>query len=151
MRSIENRLLSGLMAVTIALTLSPAAGASDRGYRLGQSDQWSHIPFQLSDDFEPRVGSSSRLSPISPADFEEGKAATTPKVPVLSGRTVFDPRDEHFGSATWLDPKRHPTFSSVFPEDKRFSRSRWHIRWTFTLLGPGRGIDDDGWFTSDAS
>ena len=145
MRSIETRLLSGLMAVTIALILSPAAGASDRGYRLGQSDQWIHIPFQLSDDdFEPRVGTSSMLSPISPAEFEEGKAATRPKVPVLSGRTVFDPRDEHFGPATWLPPKRHAAFSSVSPEDKRFSRSRWHIRWTFTLVAFPRA-DDYGW------
>ena len=145
MRSIETRLLSGLMAGTIALILSSASAASEQGYRLGLSDQWTHSTFQLADHFEPRVGTSSRLSPIFRAYFEEDKSATRPKVSVDPGHTVFDLRDEHFGSATWLPSNRHSSFSSVFPKDKRFSRSRWHIRWKFTLLGPGPGVGDYGW------
>ena len=145
MRSIETRLLSGLMAVTIALILSPAAGASEQGFRLGLSDRWTHSTFQLADHFEPRPRSSSKLSPIFRAYFGEGKAGTRPKVSVHPGHTVFDLRDEYSGSATWLPSKRHSSFSSVFPKDKRFSRSRWHIRWKFTLLGPGPGVGDYGW------
>ncbi len=150
-RHIFSTALAIVLALTMVLGLSPAAGASHRGYRLGLSDQWTHIPFHLADDFEPRLGTSSKLSPMSPADFEEGKAATRPKVPVLSGRTVFDPRDEHFGSATWLQAKKHPKSSLVPLGGKRFSRSRWNIRWAFTPLGAVPRADYYGLFRTDAS
>ena len=102
------------LALTMVVSFSPAAGASDRGYRLGLSDQCTNITFQSADDFETGLG------------------------------TVVDLRNEQSRSATWLHAKRHPTFSPLYPEDKRFSRSRWHIRWTFTLVASPRA-DDYGW------
>ena len=102
------------LALTMVLGFSPAAGASDRGYRLGLSDRWTNITFQSADDFETELV------------------------------TVVDLRDELSLSPTWLHAKRHPTFSPLYPEDKRFSRSRWHIRWTLTLVASPRA-DDRGW------
>ncbi len=150
-RNIFSTALASVVALTMALGLTTAADASNPGYRLGLSDQSTHIPFQSAADFELRAGTSSRLSPISPIDFEVGKVSTSAKVPVFSHHAAFDPSAEDFGAATWLETKRHPTFSPIAPEAGRFSRSRWHIRWTFTLLEPSRGVHDYRWYPSDVS
>ncbi len=150
-RKIFSTALASVAALTMGLGLTTAANASNAGFRLGLSDQLTHIPSHSAADFELRAGTSNRLSPIFPVGLEAGKLATSAKVPVLSHLAAFDPSHEDFGSATWLEPKRSPAFSPIAPEARRFSRSRWHIRWTFTLLGPNRGVNDYRWYPSDVS
>ncbi len=150
-RNIFSTALASVVALTMVLGLTTATDASNAWYRLGLNDQSTHIPFHSAADFELRAGTSSRLSPISPVDFEVGKVSTSAKVPVPFHYATFDPSDEDFGAATWLKPKRHPAFSAIAPEARRFSRSRWHIRWTLTLLGPNRGVHDYRWYPSDVS
>ena len=150
-RKIFSTALASVVALTMVLGLTTAADASNAGYRLGLSDQLTHIPFHSAADFDLRAGSSSRLSPIYLLDFEAGKVSTSAKMPVPSHHAAFNPSAEDFGSTTWLEPNRHPAFSPIAPEAGRFSRSRWHIRWTFTLLGPNRGVNDYRWYPSDAS
>ncbi len=150
-RNIFSTALASVVTLTRVLGAPTAADASNAGYRLGLSNQLTHIPFYSAADFELGAGTSSRLSPIYPLDFEAGKLSTSAKIPVLSHHAAFDQSDEDFGSATWLEPKRHLAFSPIATEAGRFSRSRWHIRWTFTLLGPSRGVNDYRWYPSDAS
>lgn len=150
-RNIFSTALASVVALTMVLGAPTAADASNAGYRLGLNDQWTHIPIQSVADFELRAGTSSRLNSISPVDFEAGKVSTSAKVPVPFHHAAFDPSAEDFGAATWLEPKRHPAFSPIAPEAGRFSRSRWHIRWTLTLLGPSRGVHDYRWYPSDVS
>ena len=150
-RKIFSTVLASVVALTMGLGFTTAATASTARHRLGLSDQLTHIPLHSAADFELRAGTSNMLSSIFPVGLEAGKVATSAKSPVLSHHAAFDLSDEDFGPATWLEPKRSPAFSPIAPQARRFSRSRWHIRWTFTLLGPSRGVHDYRWYPSDVS
>ncbi len=124
-----------VLALSAVLFLPSPAGAEDKVFYFGVSDQRTNVTFESSTDFEQILGSTNKLTGKIIADFEKGTGSVKVATPVSSMKTGIEMRDEHMRSPGWLDAGSYPEISFVSDNVKRLSDGRWEALGKFTMHG----------------